>query len=91
MGWVPLARPLPQCLCANTDTFMGFVDDPDYDTYSMAGVERMPLHYQEAPISDASSAGDHRSLAAPPYPLTLSGAWRRPVRPPLPGYPMGSP
>jgi hypothetical protein len=25
---------------------MGFVDDPDYDTYSMAGPLRMPLHYQ---------------------------------------------
>ena len=46
MGWEPLARPLPQCLCADTDTFAGFVDDPDYDTYSMAGSARMPLHYQ---------------------------------------------
>ena len=46
MGWEPLARPLPQCLCADTETFAGFVDDPDYDTYSMAGPARMPLHYQ---------------------------------------------
>jgi len=52
----PLARPLQQCLCADTGTFKGFVDDPDYDTYSMAGVERMPLHYQDAPITDAPSA-----------------------------------
>ena len=44
--WEPLARPLPQCLCADTETFAGFVDDPDYDTYSMAGPARMPLHYQ---------------------------------------------
>jgi hypothetical protein len=56
VGWVPLARPLPQCLCADTDTFMGFVDDPDFDTYSMAGAQRMPLHYQDAIITDAPSA-----------------------------------
>lgn len=40
----------PRCLCANPNILLGFVDDPDYDTYSLAGTNRMPENYLDAEV-----------------------------------------
>ena len=47
---------LPSCLCANPSVLLGFVDDPDYNTYSLAGINRMPENYIDAGIINADSA-----------------------------------
>ena len=52
--------PLPRCLCADPDILKGFIDDPDYDTYSLAGTERMPENYLDAeePFNPDTATGD---------------------------------
>lgn len=50
---------LPKCLCANPAILLGFVDDPDYHTYSLAGANRMPQNYLDA--GALSSSGDFMS------------------------------
>jgi hypothetical protein len=47
---------LPKCLCANPSILLGFVDDPDYHTYSLAGANRMPENYLDAGILNPDSA-----------------------------------
>ena len=47
---------LPKCLCANPSILLGFVDDPDYHTYSLAGSNRMPENYLDAGILNPDSA-----------------------------------
>ena len=47
---------LPKCLCANPEIILGFVDDPDYNTYSLAGTNRMPENYLDAGIINPDSS-----------------------------------
>ena len=53
---------LPKCLCANPAILLGFVDDPDYHTYSLAGANRMPQNYLDA--GALSSSGDSAGFMA---------------------------
>ena len=53
---------LPKCLCANPAILLGFVDDPDYHTYSLAGANRMPQNYLDAgALSSSGDAADFMS------------------------------